>query len=107
MDESNLAVPQSALDELGHTARGLRLISSWSFAVWMGREIVVHVATSETSPRLARTAHLLAELPAESGRPELLALGHGWMATRRFTGRPLMKRGHHFPSGLDGARPHS
>ena len=82
--------PLGELAELGLPASGLRLASSWSFEVWIGPEIVVHVATPETSPRLARTARLLTELPAESGRPELLGAGQSWMATRRSPGRPLI-----------------
>ena len=36
-----------------------------------------------------------------SGRPELLAAGHGWMATRRFTGSPLIEA---WPSLSERAR---
>ena len=94
-------VPLGELAEVGLPASGLRLASSWSFTVWMGPEIVVHVATPETSPRLARTASLLTELPAESGRPELLGAGQGWMATRRSPGSPLIDA---WPSLSGGAR---
>jgi hygromycin-B 7''-O-kinase len=81
------------LQRLGLPDSPIEPVESYSNAVWLTRDHVVHYHVIGPSGRLAHEARVAARLPPEARYPEVLAVGrdgdHDWLVTRRVAGHPL------------------
>jgi Phosphotransferase enzyme family len=81
------------LRDLGLSDTPIEPVESYSHAVWLTAEHVVHYHVIGPAGRLEHEARVARRLPAEALYPEVIAVGrdgeHDWLVTRRVAGVPL------------------
>jgi hygromycin-B 7''-O-kinase len=94
MEHSDLTpIACTILRDLGLSDTQIEPVESYSHAVWLTAEHVVHYHVIGPAGRLEHEARVAARLPAEALYPEVVAVGregeHDWLVTKRVPGVPL------------------
>jgi aminoglycoside phosphotransferase len=94
MEHSDLTpIACTILRDLGLSDTHIEPVESYSSAVWLTAEYVVHYHIVGTVGRLEHEARVAERLPAEALYPEVVAVGrvgeHDWLVTKRVPGVPL------------------
>jgi hygromycin-B 7''-O-kinase len=86
-------IASSILRDLGLSDTRIEPVESYSHAVWLTAEHVVHYHVVGPAGRLEHEARVARRLPAEALYPEVVAVGregeHDWLVTKRVPGVPL------------------